>query len=69
MREKQAKKQLEKMLRSFTLGSVLNLLEDLYRQEAKEARRENNVTRYRQCRLVESTLIVVGMGLDAACPR
>jgi hypothetical protein len=69
MREEQARKHPEKMLRSFTPGSVLNLLADLYRQEAEETRRANNMTRYRQCRLVESTLIVVGMGLDAACPR
>jgi hypothetical protein len=69
MREEQARKHLEKMLRSFTPGSVLNLLADLYRQEAEEARRENNMTRYQQCRLTESTLIVVGMGLDGACPR
>jgi hypothetical protein len=69
MREAQAKKHLEKMLRSFTPGSVLNLLAELYREEAEQARRENNGTRYRQCRLVESTLIVVGMGLNAACPR
>jgi hypothetical protein len=68
MREEQAKKQ-EKMLRSFTPGSVLDLLADLYRHEAEEARRDNNMTRYQQCRLVESSLIVVGMGLDAACPR
>jgi hypothetical protein len=69
MREEQAKKQLAKMLRWFTPGSVLSLLAELYRDFAEEARQENDATKFRQCRLVESTLIVVGMGLDAACPR
>ena len=69
MREEQAKKQLARMLRSFTPGSVLSLLADLYRELAEQARQDNDVIKYRQCRLAESTLIVVGMGLDAACPR
>jgi hypothetical protein len=69
MREDRAKKQLRIMLRSFTPGSVLSLLADLYRQTAENARRDNDETAYKQCRLVESTLVVVGLGIDAACPR
>jgi hypothetical protein len=69
MKEDRAKKRLQKMLRSFTPGSLLGLLADLYRETAEEARGENDATAYRQCRLVENTLIVVGFGIDAACPR
>jgi hypothetical protein len=69
MTEDQAKRQLQEMLRSFTPGSVLSLLADLYREAAAGARRQNDVTSYRRCRMVEGTLIVVGLGIDAACPR
>jgi hypothetical protein len=69
MREHRAKKHLQIMLRSFTPGSVLTLLADLYRETAEDARRDNDESAYRQCRLVESALVVVGLGIDAACPH
>jgi hypothetical protein len=38
MNERQAKRQIAKMRRSFTSGSVLHLLADLHREIAEEAR-------------------------------
>ncbi len=69
MNADEAKKQLEGMLDQFTVGSVLHLLADLYREWAEESRRDDDEMARQQCKLVESTLVVVGMGLDAACPR
>jgi hypothetical protein len=69
MTENRAKRQLANMLRSFTAGSVLSLLAEVYRAMAEQARQDNDRTSYRQCRMVEGTLIVVGLGIDAACPR
>lgn len=68
MNEKKAKRHLKRMLRSFTAGSVLHLLADLYRQSAEEARQADDARTYRQCKLVEHALVVVGMGVDAASP-
>jgi hypothetical protein len=68
MNEKQAKRQLERMLQSFTAGSVLHLLADLHREAASQARRDDDAKTYQQCRLVEQALVVVGMGVDAARP-
>lgn len=65
MTEKQAKKQLAKMLDSFTPGSVLHLLADVRRDEAEDAAKEGDVARFEQCKLVEHTLVVVGAGVDA----
>jgi hypothetical protein len=67
--ENQVKKQLKKALHSFTPGSILSLLADLCREEAEQARRDNDRTSYRQCRMAEATLVVVGIGIDAVRPR
>jgi hypothetical protein len=69
MREKTAKKQLRKMLRHFTAGSILALLAEIFEEDAEEARQESDPRAYQRLRSVESTLVVVGMGVDAACPR
>jgi hypothetical protein len=69
MSEKQAKKKLRQMLRFYTAGSVLHLLSDLYRASAQKAERAGDRQVSEQCRLVEATLVVVGMGIDTACPR
>lgn len=69
MNEKRAKRQLERMLRSFTAGSVLHLLADLHRDAADQARRADDAKTYCQCKLVEQALVVVGMGVDAAQPN
>jgi RNA polymerase-interacting CarD/CdnL/TRCF family regulator len=68
MTHDKAKKQLAKMLRSFTTGSILHLLADLCREEAEEAREQQDARLYEQCRTVEAALIVVGCGVDATLP-
>lgn len=69
MTEKKAKEQLRKMLASFTPGSVLNIMADIYGEAADEANHKNDAVQYERCRNVERTLIVVGLGIDAICPR
>lgn len=69
MNERQAKRQLARMLRSYTAGSVLHLLADLYRESAEEVRKAKDVVTYRQCKLVEHALAVVGMGVNTALPH
>lgn len=69
MTEAAAKKHLRRMLRDFTPGSILHLLADLFREDAEEARRQDDSLAYERYKTVESTLLVVGMGIDAACPR
>lgn len=68
MTEKQAKKQLAKMLGSFTAGSVLHLLADVQGEAADNARQDGHAVRFDQCKQVEQTLNVVGMGVNAALP-
>jgi len=62
MTEKQAKKHLTKMLDHFTAGSILHLLGDVVAKSANDPRRID------QCKLVEQTLFVVGLGIDAVTP-
>jgi hypothetical protein len=69
MTEDQAKKQLGRMVRSFTTGSVLHLLAEVCRESADAARRAGDDRRNEQLRAVEAALIVMGYGVDAACPR
>jgi len=69
MTEAQAKKQLRLMLRSFTAGSVLHLLSDLFSDSARRAQRRKDKKGEQQAREVAATLFVVGLGLDAADPR
>ena len=69
MSEQKAKKQLAKMLDSFTLGSVLHLLSDMYRDQADTASNNGDVARFERCKLVEHTLVVVGAGIDAVLPQ
>ena len=68
MTEDRAKKQLAKMLRSFTTGSILHLIADLCREEAEQARERQDARLYEQYRTVEAALIVVGDGVDATLP-
>ncbi len=69
MTEHDAKKRLRKMLRSFTVGRILHILAQLHIEAAKEARRNGNELLYQKLALVEPTLIIVGYGVDAACPE
>jgi len=68
MTESQVKTHLTEMLDSFTAGSILHLLADLHRDAAEEARQNDDAIAFEQARLVEHTLVVVGMGIDAARP-
>lgn len=69
MSEAKAKRHLRAIMKSYTGGSVLHLLADLYRDQAKDARQQNDDLAHRQCKTVEATLIVMGAAIDAACPR
>ena len=68
MTEKQAKKQLTKMLDDFTVGSVLHLLADVVGKFAERAKVQDDPRVFDQCKMVEHTLVVVGMGIDAVTP-
>jgi hypothetical protein len=69
MTESTAKKHMRAMLRSFTGGAVLHLLSEVFGNLAAEARREGDDTAAKQLQEVAAALFVVGMGVDAACPR
>ena len=68
MNEEEAKDRLAEMLDAFTIGSILHLLGEIIAQHAEDARIREDDPQSEQCRLVEHTLIVVGMGIDAAMP-
>jgi len=57
------------MLKNLTAGSVLHLLADLYREDAEEAERVEDAVAYERLKAAECALFVVGIGVDAACPR
>ena len=69
MIEKQARTQLRRMLGTLTAGSVLHLLAELFAEQADAARRDADELNAERCDRVESALFVVGLGIDAACPR
>ena len=69
MSEQETKKQLLLMLKSRTIGSVLHLLSELFGELANQSVRRGNETKQKQHLEVASTLFVVGLGVDAACPR
>lgn len=69
MNEKKAKKQLRRMLDAFTAGTVLHLLAELFRDDADEARQDGDSNAEQQSRNAEAALYVVGLGIDAICPR
>ena len=68
MSEEKAKQHLTEMLKRFTLGSVLHLLADVQHNIAEQARVDDDAVAFEQAKMVEHTLIVVGMGIDAAMP-
>lgn len=69
MNEKKAKRRLAKMLKNLTAGSVLDLLGQVFLVLAAEARREKNDTAAEQFTMAHAALVVVGLGIDAICPR
>lgn len=64
MTDKQAKRQIKKMLRSYTVGSVVHLLADVYAERAAKAVRSRDIVLSDRCRQVQHALIVLGMGVD-----
>ena len=69
MTENQARTQLRRMLGTLTAGSVLHLLAELFAEQAEAARRNRDDRTAERCDNAEATLFVVGLGIDAACPR
>lgn len=68
MNEGEAKERLIEMLDAFTPGSILHLLAEIIALHAVDAHTAKDDQVSEQCRLVEHTLIVLGMGIDAAMP-
>lgn len=68
MTEREAQRQLRRMLASFTPGSILHLLAEAFRAHAEQYRGDDPRRLRQQCDLADSVLFVVGLGLDAACP-
>ncbi len=69
MTENQARTQLRRVLRTLTAGSVLHLLAELLAEQAEAARRSRDGRAAERCENAAATLFVVGLGIDAACPR
>ena len=69
MTDDMAKRQLKRMMKSFTQGSILHLLGEVFEEMAEEARLDGDDVRREQCDSVAKTLFVVGLGIDSACPR
>ena len=69
MTENEVKRLLRRMLLSLTPGSILHALSDVYHDEAERAGRKGAERRRQQCQSVATALFVMGLGVDAACPR
>lgn len=69
MTDDMAKRQLQRMMKSFTQGSILHLLGELFEEMAEVARLDGEDVRREQCASVAKTLFVLGLGIDSACPR
>lgn len=69
MTEATARKHLAAMLGSFTGGTILHLLAEVFRAKAEEAHQDGDDVAAKQFQEVAAALYVVGLGLDAACPR
>lgn len=66
MTEAEARGHLRDMLATFTAGSVLMLLAELYRERAEQVRDAGVADEYRRA---EVALFVVALGIDAIRPR
>ena len=69
MTENEVRKLLRRMLLSLTPGSILHALSDVYYDEAERAGRQGDERRRQQCQVVATALFVMGLGIDATCPR
>ena len=69
MKEAQAKKQLSRMLQSFTVGAVLHLLSELFKESAVRAKDAGDEHAHERALEVATALLVFGNGVDSVCPR
>jgi hypothetical protein len=67
--EAAAKKHLRSMLRSFTPGSILHLLSELFRESAEQALQAGDEQKSHKLKAVEDSLFVLGLGIDAVGSR
>ncbi len=68
MTDDTARRQLKRMLRSFTAGSILHLLGEIFEEMVEEARRSGDEIRLERSISVGNTLFIVGLGIDSAYP-
>ena len=57
------------MLLSLTPGSILHALSAVYHASAERAGRKGDERRRQQCQSAATALFVMGLGVNAACPR
>ena len=69
MKQETAKKRLETMLASFSPGSVLMLLGEVFARRADEAREGGSEIVADNYKVAEATMNVVGFGLDVILPK
>lgn len=69
MKPEDAKRQLGKMLLSYSPGSVLMLLGEVFGEWADEGREGGSVVIADNLKQAEATMIVVGFGLDGILPK
>lgn len=69
MKPETARKQIKRMLRSFSPGSVLMLIGEVFHEMAEEAREKGSEVISDNYEQAEATMSVVGLGLDAVLPK
>lgn len=69
MNQDKAKKALSKMLDSYTPGTILSFLAEIFQEEAEDARRASDEVIYKRMKRAESACIVFGCGLDSTLPQ
>ena len=69
MTDETARRQLRRIMRSFTAGSILHLLGEIFEERAEEARRGGDEIRLEQCDSASKTLFVVGLGRRFGLPE
>ena len=69
MTEAEAKHHLADMLGSFTAGSVLHLLAEVLRDAERIRLGTLDEITQERVQNAETALFVMGLGIDAACPR
>ncbi len=69
MKPEKAKRQLERMLLSFSPGSVLMLLGEVFQEMGRETREGGSQVIADNDQIGEASLTVLGLGLDALLPK